>query len=218
MGRASEPIEAIVGDNLRRLREARDMSQAELASAGAAMGRPWSQASVARIESGQRDATLSDLLVLAAILQANLNELLKRDAAEVNLGGAAIPVSALPSLLAQRRRLPAEVLIFVAGDGHGGRSQDRREVARLVKRYGPLSNARLSQARRAARGDVEQRAARKLGSSPLEVSIVAVKSWGRSLTEQRDAIAASMEGGDRHATLRAVTARLVTQIGNRIRK
>jgi hypothetical protein len=58
---------------------------------------------------------------------------------------------------------------------------------------------------RAARGEAEQKAARRLAVDPHDLAIVAFAQWGRSLTEERDARVAALS--DISTTPRTTQAR-----------
>jgi transcriptional regulator with XRE-family HTH domain len=55
------------GGNLRAVREIAGMGQRELAARMAALGRPWHQNTVTRVEAGARDVSFGEVQALAAI-------------------------------------------------------------------------------------------------------------------------------------------------------
>jgi transcriptional regulator with XRE-family HTH domain len=74
-GDADEDADKRFGNNLRRLREEADMTQAELAQAMTERGWPWHQSTVARVESGRQSVRFSEAEVLAKILGVALDRL-----------------------------------------------------------------------------------------------------------------------------------------------
>lgn len=66
----------VIGDNVRRGREAQDLLQEELARDVRLLGPKWSYTTVVRTEGGQREPSASELLALAVALQMPLSELL----------------------------------------------------------------------------------------------------------------------------------------------
>lgn len=72
--------EAVVGANVRRLREAAGLSQAELASQVAKSGHALGEMAVWGIENGKRRITVDDLFALGAALGVVPTSLLSPDA------------------------------------------------------------------------------------------------------------------------------------------
>jgi transcriptional regulator with XRE-family HTH domain len=70
-GRASRGVDAVVPDNLRRLRARRRWRQQDLAAAAG-----WARATVVAVEGGQRRLTLRDAAALCRALDVPLGELL----------------------------------------------------------------------------------------------------------------------------------------------
>jgi len=78
LGMAQELSAAeVVGMNLRALREAAGLTQAELGQAMVKLGFPWqSRQTVAEVEAGRRHAALEELVALAAYFDMPVNTLL----------------------------------------------------------------------------------------------------------------------------------------------
>lgn len=64
-----------IGENLKRLRKARELTQTDMCARMDVMGRPMSQSTYAMIESGTRNIFISDLLAMKTILNVEFEEL-----------------------------------------------------------------------------------------------------------------------------------------------
>ncbi|HWG00810.1 MAG TPA: helix-turn-helix domain-containing protein [Trebonia sp.] len=86
-------IEAAIGRQVARFREARQMSLSQL---GEAMGRylekPWSRQAVHQAERGRRAFTAAELAALALALETSVPALFLTDDTQVELPGTAISV------------------------------------------------------------------------------------------------------------------------------
>lgn len=83
-------IEAVIGRQIARFREARQMSLTQLGEAvGTYLGRPWSRQAVHQAERGRRAFTAAELAALALALDTSVPALFLADDA-VDLPGAAV--------------------------------------------------------------------------------------------------------------------------------
>ena len=166
-----ETIEQVIGQEIRRLREAAGVGQSVLAAAARQYGLPWTRALVAAVELGRKRLTLGELALVPLVLAEadvtggrvlNLADLIPADQRSVTVGpGLEMPLTiARAMLLGDDDRLlgPSPKLVDVG--------VDRRAVE--------------------AAGDAEQKAALALGVSPESVVKAAHQRWGRSLTAERD--------------------------------
>lgn len=80
-------VDHVVGTNVKRIREAGDLSQVDLAARMTTAGSPWSTSTVSLIESGKRKVSLSELADLAAVMGVRPADLLNR--AGLNVVGTA---------------------------------------------------------------------------------------------------------------------------------
>ena len=83
-------IEAAIGRQISRLREARQMSLTQL---GQAMGRtckPWSRQAVHQAERGRRAFTAAEMAALALALDTSVPALFLADGADIELPGAVV--------------------------------------------------------------------------------------------------------------------------------
>jgi transcriptional regulator with XRE-family HTH domain len=70
-----DDYEVQVGQNLRKMREARGMTQAELAGAVAERGLPFRQQTIVKIEKGHRPLRLREAHEIAAALELRIDDL-----------------------------------------------------------------------------------------------------------------------------------------------
>lgn len=153
----------LVGRNLRRIREGRALSQREVADSARALNAGWTQSTVARTEAGKRQLTLGELVVLAAVLDLALtdlvNALLVDPMEEVTFSGLRLGVSDVEHLASGLRL---------------------GEIAskRLKK---SASNVDVASA-----ALVDRTVARSLKWSQKKVTETAQLRWRRRLIEERD--------------------------------
>src|ERR1700690_1419889 len=84
-------VEAAIGEQIARLREARQMSLTQL---GQAMGRyldkPWSRQAVHQAERGRRAFTAAELAAIAFALDTSIPALFLIDSGQIELPGQAV--------------------------------------------------------------------------------------------------------------------------------
>lgn len=84
-------IEAAIGRQIARLRQARRMSLSQLGEAmGKYLDKPWSRQAVHQAERGRRAFTAAEMAALALILDTSIPALLLADASHIELPGAAV--------------------------------------------------------------------------------------------------------------------------------
>lgn len=84
-------IEAAVGRQIARLREARQMSLAQLGEAmGKYLDKPWSRQAVHQAERGRRSFTAAEMAAIALVLETSIPALFLTDDAEIELPGAVV--------------------------------------------------------------------------------------------------------------------------------
>ena len=84
-------IETAIGQQIARLREARQMSLTQLGEAlGKYLDKPWSRQAVHQAERGRRAFTAAEMAALALALDTSVPALLLADAAHIELPGAVI--------------------------------------------------------------------------------------------------------------------------------
>ena len=185
-------LEEVIGENLRRIREDEGWSQDDLARRARAKGLPWSRSSVAAVEAGTKTLDLSEVLLLRLAVSGNFDQLLAGKGFVVLGRGARIPLGGVRSLLADQDdqvrikvdiQTPDLANLSSTAEVVAGFQSLKRRVAKLA----PGASAKdLMSAERAASGEAEQKAARKLSVSAVDLAVAAFGLWGRSLTEERD--------------------------------
>ena len=81
----------VIRQNLKRLREDAGLRQDELAARARAAGLPWTQATVAGIETGRRQVSAAELVVVPGLLHVGGGELLKAgDDEQIDMEGATV--------------------------------------------------------------------------------------------------------------------------------
>jgi transcriptional regulator with XRE-family HTH domain len=84
-------IETAIGQQIARLREARQMSLTQLGEAlGKYLDKPWSRQAVHQAERGRRAFTAAEMAALALVLETSVPALFLADAAQIELPGAAV--------------------------------------------------------------------------------------------------------------------------------
>jgi transcriptional regulator with XRE-family HTH domain len=84
-------IEAAIGKQIARFREARQMSLTQLGEAmGKYLDRPWSRQAVHQAERGRRAFTAAEIAALALVLETSVPALFLADDAHIELPGAAV--------------------------------------------------------------------------------------------------------------------------------
>jgi len=213
----SRTLDQVIGRNLRRLREDAGLSQDQVANRARTVGLSWTRSSVAAAEAGTKTFDVSELVLLVPLFGKSVDELLAGKGS-VRVGSihdlelpvvrgilaATVTASATKSTKAkvqpepQRKRRPRRSATHVRRDVDENRGP-RSEMMMDAIRPDPF------EIEMAARGEAEQKAARRLGVEPLDLSIASFKRWHRSLTEERDARVD--EQSDKSSTLRTIQAR-----------
>lgn len=193
-------VDQAIGQRLRELRLEHGLRQDQVATAARQVGLDWTQASVAAIERGDRELSLGEWFLLPTVIGfaggvtgpwPKLAELLP-DAGRVALSAeTTADVDVLRAELAGRldydSRRP-----FGDYDGPYQRTFNERtrrftaELRRLLPLWPGMTSNGLRDARDAARGDAERKAARKLGVDSLRLSVAAHGRYGRSFTAERN--------------------------------
>lgn len=194
-------VDQAIGQRLRELRLEHGLRQDQVATAARQVGLGWTQSTVAAIERGNRALSLGEWFLLPTVVGF--------------AGGVTGPWPKLTELLPDSGRVAvsaettADVDVLraeLAGQlDHDNRhpfgdydtptarqlKESTRRFSAAVKELLPLwpgmTPKGLRDARKAARGDAERKAARKLGVEPLRLSVAAYGRYGQSFTEERDA-------------------------------
>jgi len=158
-------VDQVTAANLRRLRQARKLSQDELArEARERLELDWTRDHVDSIERGKRRLSVGEVIALAHVLGVTIADFLQADDW----------VWLTPGLRA--KGLP---------DVCSGVLEQLAEVEDVRDRFVAGALAR-SPAKKRVYTQAELKAAATLGTSPVLLAVTARRLWGRSLTEERD--------------------------------
>ena len=200
------PLGAVVGQNVRRIREARVLTQHELAQIWHRHGLKWARSKIAALETGNRPRVdFGELGVMALSLGVPLGDLLQGEG-RVSLDPTPTRISLhdLRQLAAGR---PARFEYFLEDE-----EALRTERAWLDQRLG---------SEQSANADVEL--AKRLGVHPNLVVAAAVALFdGRTLTVERDRraerLGAGMPKAERQAHRGHITRELSEQIEDHLQR
>ncbi len=157
-----EPLSAVVGRNVRSLREGTGRTQDLFARELRSVGLPWTRRMLAKAENGEREITLQQIVLLAYALGVPLPALLT--------GPGRIALTSHASISARGLEL------MVRGERSRGSDLDTP-----MKRDPSTAMEGLI-----AWEDAEVRAADRLSTTPLEIRMSSARLWGRPFTAERD--------------------------------
>jgi transcriptional regulator with XRE-family HTH domain len=194
-GRAIE-IYAAIGSRLKAIRESHALRQGQVAEAARRFGLPWSQATVAAIETGRRRLFLHEALFLPTMLgqltawtsQPELRDLIPSDEGTwIVIENALVRADSFAEWALSRQckqtpeilRLQHRYIPIIDADYR----RDWRRVWGSEKAFDPDV---MALAISDALGEAETHAAAKFGVTPAMLALAARKRWGRSLTAERD--------------------------------
>lgn len=188
-----------VGRRMRALRDAHDVTADTLALHARQLGLNWQRSTVGTIEAGRRRLTGEELLLLPLLLSmalpvtVGLRDLLDGDVALTD--DLVMTPNGFRQLLDERTSLFGGYRLLSRHAGAPGAPAAQSSAAQWdriqalwpdVHAGARLDLTRLRSVERAAGGEAEQKAARTLDCSALDVSALAHRLWGRGLTEERD--------------------------------
>ena len=193
MGNQEQTLREVVGENVRRIREAVGARQDDVAAAARGWGLRWTRSKIAALERGEKALDLAEIVVLAQAM----GEVAGHPVAVADLlagDGAVRLSSALVLHRGSLRRFvggnPVEVL---SGDIPGGPERVEAVMARMpaalaraAAMAGDDTSVALILHAEEHAGEAEERVARTLGVSKMDVAHLAVGLWGRTLAEERD--------------------------------
>jgi len=178
-----------VGATIRRIREAYELRQEELAAmARSEWGLTWTRATVAAIETGKRELSPVEFLLLKPMLSVRYEDLFP-DKQPILITPEAIVRSDFLKALFSPEFDHERILV---------EPEFKRSRAWIDEGLGILSSLQLKMSKfpkdaffwrklkQHAAGDAEQKAARKLGVEPVVIAVAAYNLWDRSLSDERD--------------------------------
>lgn len=176
-----DELSEALGRKVRAIRTANGKTQGDVAAAAVGWGLAWAQPIVAALETGRRDLTALELLVLPLVL------------AEVGGGSHTLAelLEDVPDMIGtpNGETLSMEVLRRIA------RGERPQEVAAAWEQFRGAVDELDDLLARAARREPERHAARALDVHPARVLRFAYQLWGQGLTEERDARLAARGDG-----------------------
>lgn len=174
---------------MRRLREARALTQDALAAVLHSHGLDWPRTAVTRAEAGRREWRLAEVVLVALALEVRPSELLAGEGAVRLTEGATIDLEALRRYL-EGGPFPAAADVEVPDVDLVPELWSERDQAQRLLAAVDESTERQVEA--AAGRQAEVQAARTLSDTlertvtPLDVARTAFDRWGRGLTQERE--------------------------------
>jgi transcriptional regulator with XRE-family HTH domain len=210
-------LQSVITDNMRRIRRERKVLQEDVAMAARWVGVMWSSTTVAQIESGTRQLSLDEFLLLPLILRCKLSDLVAVEDGDqpVKLGFNTILD-------------PEAVADLVSAKGPQLRDDQIPMLPGLEEKLDPRIKEAISDSgleptllsylkvREGARGEAERKAAQTLKWPAVLITALAIRLWNRPMTEERDARAREQaaEGKEARAVRGHVTRQLLLEIQN----
>lgn len=189
------PISRLVGVRVAHLRTRVGARQEDVAQAAQQLGLAWTTSVVTQIETGRRNVSIEELMLLPTVLYR---------VGVPRLSFAELVASAVPVALTERVTVePSDIRETIRG----------RSAPHLAPAFaafvGGESDVLVDEATR--------KIALALGVNPVQVHEASLRLWGCSLAEKRDAeLAAVISGGASRDTIRAkrghITRRLLPQL------
>jgi transcriptional regulator with XRE-family HTH domain len=208
-------LQSVITDNMRRIRRDRGVLQEDVAMAARWVGVMWSSTTVAQIESGVRQLSLDEFLLLPLILRCTIKDLVavEDEDQSVKLGYNTILD-------------PDAVAELVSVEGPQLRDDQIPMLPGLEDKLDPkirdaiydcgLEPTLLSylKVREGARGEAERKAAQALKWPAVQITALAIRLWSRSLTEERDSQAEEQasKGKEKRAVRGHITRQLLLEI------
>jgi len=224
MENRQQTIREVVGENVRRIREAAGARQDDVATAARVLGLRWTRSKIAALERGEKSLDLAEVVLLAEAMGEIAGQPV--GVADLLAGDGAVRLS--QSLVihreALRRFLGGDSVRVLLTDIPGGADAMARAIPRVPERIQRMKllagpDMRAEDLRHAATvaGEAEERVGRTLGVSKMDVAYLAVGLWGRTLAEERDRrVGDDVPLASRSAKRGRVTRRLVEDLRVRL--
>lgn len=221
----ARPLRFVIGEGVRRVREAHGVRQEEVSRAARAYGLAWARSRIAALERGDKAVSADELTLLPLIMSAActrpvaLSELVAPDV-WVRVGDRAMPGSDIAAIWAggmplRGRNVPGTLqdLISEQADAEAARPDFDRLVA--LGAFGEHDGEELRGLWATGASLAEERAATRLSERPRVVAYLARAVWGASLDEERDRIVAERDpdaSPDRRRALRGQVNRELVEV------
>lgn len=220
-------LRELIASNMRRLRNATDVQPEDVAKAAASFGLEWTAAWVSGVERGQKAITAEQLIALPLVLTTALSH--RVSLADLLLGEGSLHLGksepgTTVSTYYLREIMTASpfrrsFLDFELPDPQEKEADEPSPALQAAEKMREIVRANLGEVdvralKRAEDGVTEQerKLAKKLGIPEIVVIAAAASLWGRSMSEERDAL---MEGLPSHSKA-AISRRLSTAIVERL--
>lgn len=224
MDEREQSLREVVGENVRRIREAAGARQDDVASAARGVGLSWTRSKIAALERGDKALDLAEAVLLAEAMGDIAGHPVK--VSDLLAGDGAVRLSRVRVIHRESLRryvdgAPVEVLVR---DVPGGPERTREAIAKLPAMFGrmsllagdDMSVETLLHAEHVA-GEAEERAGRTLGIPRMEVAWLSVGLWGRTLGEERDRrVGDDGPAASRSAKRGRVTRQLIAELRVRL--
>jgi len=222
MTNTSEPrtLSAVIGANLRRLREAERLTQDETQRLLRNQGLSLHQSAIVGIEAGTRSVALGELVVIASAFAVPVSELMAGEGPVQLTPDASADLATVGSFL-QGEVDPADFDIDSPGATEMANfwRQAKAHMKHVKKIWPDGTPAGIIAAERASDSPSERKAARSLGIPPIDLSIAAFRLWGTSLTDRRNALVADRTDLDTPSrTVQAIRGRVTRELLAEIRQ
>jgi transcriptional regulator with XRE-family HTH domain len=182
------PLSTALAASIKAARKNAGWTQDHVARRMRELGASWDRTTVARVERGQRALQFDEAGLVAIALNVGIQALLPTKGDVALTPRLTMSANKVGLLYASddAPRLPATAVLRdgAAGDLVAGLADTADDVARLLGKEPPAHL--LLDAAEAEDGDAERKAAKLLGITPFEVAALALDTWGRSLTQERD--------------------------------
>lgn len=214
----------VVGENVRRIREAAGARQDDVAAAAREVGLSWTRSKVTALERGDKALDLAEAVLLAEAMGKVAGHPV--GVADLLAGDGAVRLSRVRVIHRESLRrfvdgAPVKVLVR---DVPGGYEWAREAMAKLPAMLGRMvllagddvSVESLRHAENVA-GEAEERAGRTLGLTKMEVAYLSVGLWDRTLSEERDRrVGDDVPAASRSAKRGRVTRQLIAELRVRL--
>jgi len=191
------PFSVALGHRLRQVREERQKTAVEVAKMSRIVGLNLDRATLIRIELGQRQVSVADLLLLAALYGAAVAELLPTEAVQLSEEAGASPQQLRAALTAAPAGWELPRLQHALPGGAGWKKAWARIGSSAKQQFPGAALATVMAAAADARDEADQTvkdAARRLNVSPEQVRVAARHLWDQTLTGERDRRVAVLGG------------------------